>query len=81
MRRYRREDVSFTQYRNDSHHLGPTNSFTHPSLILLCKIRMGSTVYFAHLGDEGIKHGRIHGLLKRVDTESIERIFELSLFF
>lgn len=78
-RRYWGKDVSSAEYRYNSHHLGSTNSFAQPPLILLREIGMGPTEYFTHLGDEWSEHGGIHRMLERVYAKTIEGIFKLGI--
>ena len=61
--------------RDYSHHLGPPDGFTEPSLGPPCKLCLCPACDTSHIGHKVREEGRIEGFPKGVDAELVENVF------
>jgi len=63
-----------------SHHLGPPDGFTEPSLRSPRELCLCPAYDTAHIGHEVREEGGIEGLSERVDAELVEDVFTTGFF-
>jgi len=63
-----------------SHHLGPPDGFTEPSLGPPCKLCLCPACDASHIGHKVREEIRIEGLPKGVDAELVENVFTTGFF-
>ena len=66
--------------RNYSHHLGPPDGFTEPSLRPPCELCLCPAYDTTHIGHKVREESRVEGLPERIDAQLVEGILTTGHF-